>query len=353
MAAPDRGRWVKSIRFRSVSQIEEVTNMKKRAIRQAIVWGGLLILSGVVLVLAQLANPSIWTWVAIFAGGGLGAFIVYLTEPADVGLLVPPYILWAVAGMGVLLELEMLDNGYEATYIFGALALPFLVASLRRRSNRWLLLVVFALAVLAIMVPLIVAEVLSDELIASYLFGAGALAFVVAWFTGRAGTWTLWVAYVLGALAVLFPLSEGERVADHVVGTYLMAAGALPFLLHSLIHRRWGWRVFMGYGLLAIAVLIPLVEEGVIGERYTAAYLLLATALGFVLEYARKRGAWWPLVPAGIAAVAGTSLAIRQDAVTYLGAAVLVIAGLAVIARQVTRPEMGGQAGTPASVERF
>jgi hypothetical protein len=96
-----------------------------------------------------------------------------------------------------------------------------------------------------------------------------------------------------------------------------------------------------------------LVERGVIGQRYSAAYALLATALGFVVAYARKREVSWPLVPAGIAAVAGTSLALRQDTVTYLGAAVLVIAGLAVILRQVTRPEMGAQAGTPASVERI
>jgi hypothetical protein len=327
--------------------------MKKQAIRQAIVWGGLLILSGVVLVLAQVANPGVWTWVAIFAGGGLGALIVYLTEPADVGLLVPPYILWAVAGLGVLLELEVLDNGYEATYVLGALALPFLVASLRRRTNRWMLAVVLALVALAVMVPLIVAEVLTNELIATYIFGAGALGLIMAWFTGQAGTWVLWIAYALTAMAALFPMTEGDRVAEYLVGTYIMSAAALPFLLHSVIHRRWGWRVYVGYGLLAVAIAIPLVERGVIGQRYSAAYALLATALGFVVAYARKREVSWPLVPAGIAAVAGTSLALRQDTVTYLGAAVLVIAGLAVILRQVTRPEMGAQAGTPASVERI
>jgi hypothetical protein len=305
--------------------------MKARAIRQAQVWGGLLILSGIIMVLGRIANLSLWVWVAIFGGGGLGALLIYLSDPSDMGLLIPPYVLWAIAGLWALLKLEVLSNGFEATYVLGLAALPFVVAGLRWPRYRWLMIVAFALTVLAVMIPLVEAGILTGELIAAYFVGACALPFVAAWFADRARTWTLWAAYAFGALAILFALTEGGHVAGRYVGTYVLAAAALPLLIHALVQLRWSWRVCVGYGLLAIAVLSVLVEEGIIAERYGAAYILLATAPGCLLAYLRKRDEWWPLVPAAITAVAGTTLLFGQDLATYLGAAVLVLAGLGVI----------------------
>jgi hypothetical protein len=153
------------------------------------------------------------------------------------------------------------------------------------------------------------------------------------------------MAYALVAVGVLVPLSDGP-LEDGRIATYILAVIGLPMWLHALLRRQWGWRVYLGYGLLVIAALIPLVQDGHLAERYTAPILFLATALGFVAGYLRRRESWWPLVPAGIATVAGVTLLWRQDVAAYLGATVLVIAGLWVILRQVTRPVMGDGSAT-------
>ena len=52
--------------------------MQSQTKRQALVWGGLLILFGVMWLVATLIDLSAWVWVVILALAGLGAFGVYL-----------------------------------------------------------------------------------------------------------------------------------------------------------------------------------------------------------------------------------------------------------------------------------
>jgi hypothetical protein len=42
-----------------------------------------------------------WVWVAILAAAGLGVFGVYLTDRSQWDLLIPAYVMWAVAGLTV------------------------------------------------------------------------------------------------------------------------------------------------------------------------------------------------------------------------------------------------------------
>jgi hypothetical protein len=311
--------------------------MKKQAITEAIGWGAWLILAGIATVLVRIAEPSAGTWFAILAGGTVSALAVYLTGPAREGTSANLFDLALVAGFGVLLELALLAIGLGATYVFGLLALPLLVSGLRRRGYRWLLILAVASGALAILIPLANTGRLGTDAIAAYFFAAAALPFVIAWLTGRAGSWVLWIAYALVAMAPLFPLTAGDWRLGHYLGTYLLAAAALPLLLTSLVRRHWGWPLLAGYGLLAAAILLPLVAEGVIPAHYTAAYVLLVTALGTLIAAARQRQARWMLAPAAMIAIAGTALVLRQNAVTALGASILVITGVGVTLRQLIR----------------
>jgi hypothetical protein len=312
--------------------------MNKQAITEATGWGAWLILAGVATVLVGFAEPTAGNWFAILAGGVLSALAVYLTGPAREGAPANLLDLALVAGFGVLLELALLAIGFGATYVFGALALPLLVSGLRRRSYRWLLIVAVAAGALAVLIPLVSEGHLSGDALAAYFFAAAALPFVIAWLTGRTGTWVLWVAYALLVISLVFPLVGEGRWLGHYLGTYLLAAAALPVLLTSLVHRHRGWGLWAGYGLLAIAILFPLVGEGIIPAHFTAAYVLLATALGTLGAAARQRQDRWMLAPAGMVTAAGVALMLRQDAIVALGASVLVVAGAVVILRQLTRP---------------
>ena len=77
--------------------------MKSQTRKQALVWGGLLILFGVITLLETFTDLTAWTWVALLAAAGLGVFAVYLTDRSDRGLLIPAYVLWAIAGLIVYL----------------------------------------------------------------------------------------------------------------------------------------------------------------------------------------------------------------------------------------------------------
>ena len=133
--------------------------MKSQAKRQGLVWGGLLIVFGVVGLLEAYIDLTEWVWVAILVAAGLGVFGVYLTDRSEWGLLIPTYVSWAVAGLIALVTLDVLQDEFVATYVLNAIALPFLVAFLRDRERWGLLIPAYVLLAIGVMVGLIGAGV--------------------------------------------------------------------------------------------------------------------------------------------------------------------------------------------------
>jgi hypothetical protein len=93
------------------------------------------------------------------------------------------------------------------------------------------------------------------------------------------------------------------------------------------------------YVLLAVGVMIPLIEGGVLSDLLIPAYVLFAIAIPFLVVYARDPKQWWPLIPGGILALIGLSFLVAEAAVQYVGPAVLVLVGLWILARVFTRRE--------------
>ena len=209
--------------------------MKSQARKQSLVWGGLLILFGVMALVETYTDLTAWVWVAILAAAGLVVFGIYLTDRSQWGLLIPAYVLWAVAGLIALVTLNVLRDESVATYVLAAIALPFLVAFLRDRSQ-------------------------------------------------------------------------------------------------------WGLLI-PAYVLLAVGVMIPLIEAGVLSELLVPAYVMFAIAIPFFAVYARDPRQWWPLIPGGIMAVIGLAFLVAEAAVQYVGPAVLVPVGVWILVRVFTRRE--------------
>jgi hypothetical protein len=218
-----------------LEQERRVGTMKSQARKQGIVWGGLLILFGVMALVETYTDLTAWVWVAILAAAGLGVFGVYLTDRSQWGLLIPAYVLWAVAGLIALVTLNVLRDESVATYVLAAIALPFLVAFLRDRSQ-------------------------------------------------------------------------------------------------------WGLLI-PAYVLLAVGVMIPLIEAGVLSDLLIPAYVLFAIAIPFFVVYAQDPKQWWPLIPGGILAVVGISFLVAEAVVQYIGPAVLVLVGVWILVRVFTRKE--------------
>jgi hypothetical protein len=209
--------------------------MKSEARKQGIIWGGLLIFFGVVALVEAYTDLSAWVWVAILAAAGLGVLGIYLTDRSQWGLLIPAYVLWAVAGLIALVTLNVLRDEFIATYVLAAIALPFLVVFLRDRAQ-------------------------------------------------------------------------------------------------------W-WALIPAYVLLAVGMMIPLIEAGVLSDLLIPSYVLFAIAIPFLVVYAWDPKQWWPLIPGGILAVIGLSFLVAEAAVQYVGPAVLVLVGVWILVRQFTRRE--------------
>jgi hypothetical protein len=209
--------------------------MKSQAKRQELVWGGLLIVFGVVGLLEVYTDLTEWVWVVILAVAGLGVFGIYLTDRSQWGILIPAYVLWAVAGLIALITLNVLQDELVATYVLSAIALPFLVAFLRDRE-------------------------------------------------------------------------------------------------------RWGL-LTPAYVLLVVGVMVGLIGAGILNDLLIPSYVMFAIAIPFFVVYARNPGQWWPLIPGGIMAVIGLTFLIAEAAVEYIVPAVLILAGVWILARQFTRRE--------------
>jgi hypothetical protein len=209
--------------------------MELQAKRQALVWGSLLILFGVLSLVATVTNLSAWMWVAVLALAGLVVLGVYLTDRSVWVLLIPAYVLWAVALLVALITLNVLRDNSIATYVLAAIALPFLVVFLRDRE---------------------------------------------AW-----------------------------------------------------------WALIPAYVLLAVGVMVGLLGAGILNDLLIPAYVMFAVAIPFIVVYALNPKEWWPLIPGGIMAVIGLAFLVAEAAVQYIAPAVLVVAGVWVLARQFIRKE--------------
>jgi len=208
----------------------------KTGTKQGLVWGGLLILFGIIALLETFTDLSAWAWVAALVAGGMGVYAVYAMDRTEKWLLVISYVLLAVASLVILLTLNVLRDPFIPTFVLLAIALPFLVAFLQSDRTKW-----------GLLIP----------------------------------------AYIL----------------------------------------------------LAVSVMVPLIESGVLYGVFVAAYVLFAVAIPFFVVYARDSKKWWALIPGGITAIVGLSFLIAENAAQYIAPAVLIIAGAWVVIRVFTRKE--------------
>ena len=155
--------------------------MNTQSKKQGLVWGGLLIVFGVMALLETVTDLGAWVWVAVLTIGGLLVYAVYATDRAEKWLLIISYAMLAVAGLVALLTLGVLDDPYVATYVLLAIALPFLAAFLFNRTRWGLLIPFYVLLVVGVMVPLTELGVLDDLLVVAFILFAVAIPFFVVY----------------------------------------------------------------------------------------------------------------------------------------------------------------------------
>ncbi len=261
--------------------------MKQQSRNQALVWGGLLIIFGVVGLVESFTDLTPWAWVAILAVTGLGIFAVFLLDRSEWWPLIPAYVLWAIAGLLALVELNVLSDQFLPTYVLCAIAIPFIVVYLRDRAQWWAL------------IP----------------------------------------AYVMIAVAAMLLLSETALLRDAFQATFVLTAIALPFLVVYLRDRTKWWALIPAYVLLSIGVMILLEELGVLSDFLVPAYVMFVIAIPFFVVYIRNPKHWWPLIPGGIMAAIGLSF-LMVEAFQYVFPALVILVGFWILIRSFTRKEL-------------
>ena len=121
---------------------------------------------------------------------------------------------------------------------------------------------------------------------------------------------------------------------NEAVATYVLWAIALPFLTVYLSNRKQWWALIPTYVLGTIGFMIGLIGVGLLRNLLIPAYIMYAIALPFFVVYARDQKQWWALIPAGIMTAIGSSFLIATAATSMLVPAVLILAGVWLVASQ-------------------
>ncbi len=207
--------------------------MKTQSRNQGLVWGSLLIFFGIVGLIAMYTDLTAWAWVAVLAVAGLGIFSIYLANRSEWWLLIPAYVMWAIAALVALIELNILRGELIALFVLTAAALPFLFVYGRNSLHWWALIPAYALLAVGVMVWLIERGILVDFLIPAYIMFAIAIPFFVVYGRNSQHWWALIPGGIMTVMGLSFLLAE--EMAGYIVPAMLILAG-IWILVRQRVH---------------------------------------------------------------------------------------------------------------------
>lgn len=201
--------------------------MRSRLMRQGIVWGGVLILVGVLLLVETVTDVSSWIWAIVLAGCGLGAFGLYWSDRSDGLMLLAAYVLWAIAGLIAFVPSNILREEAVAIYVLLAIGVPFLVVFIRDRARWWALIPAYAMLAVAGVITLAESGLFSDDLVTAYVLFAIAIPFFVVYARNRRLWWALIPGGILAAVGLTFLVTEAAAVYIGALVLILVGVGVL------------------------------------------------------------------------------------------------------------------------------
>lgn len=259
--------------------------MESKVNKQSVGWGVLLICFGLSAMMDIYFPASDWVNMGIFFLGGLVAFAVFWTDRSDWVLLIPVYVMWAIAGIGAVALLDLLQGDIIGSFVLTLIGVPFLVVYLRNREHWWALIPAFIMLAIALMLLLTTLNILGDDLI---------------------------------ALFVLYSI-------------------AIPFLVVYFRNREHWWALIPAYVMIVIGTMVGLIETGVLDDMMIPAYINLAIAVPFFVVYFRNKENWWALIPGGIMGLVGLGFLLSEPVGQFLVPAVLILVGAWLLVRQFTK----------------
>lgn len=172
--------------------------------KQTMVWGGLLIIFGGLLLIQVYTPLNEWIWAGVLTLCGLAILGFYFTDRSEWSLLIPAYVMFAIAGLLVFVTTGFLRDEMVAFYVLTVIGLPFLYVFLRNRENWWALIPAYVLFAVGLMVALIGVGILDDLLIPAYVMFAIAIPFIVVYVRNPKNWWALIPGGVMAIIGLSF-----------------------------------------------------------------------------------------------------------------------------------------------------
>src|SRR5574341_84653 len=211
------------------------TPVSRNENRPHVIWGGLLILLGVLSLVEVFFDLKLLLWAGIMGVAGLGFLGLYLSTRREPALLIPVYICWAVGGLLLVIALNILQDAAIAYYVLTAIAFPFIVGWLLNRHNWGLLIPAYVLLAVCAMVGLIGLNVLRELLIPSYIMFAIAVPFLYVFVRSPQNWWALIPGGIMSVIGLGFLLSA-EAVRYVVPVAFIL--GGLVLIGWQFVGRR-------------------------------------------------------------------------------------------------------------------
>jgi hypothetical protein len=209
--------------------------MLTRTAKQAIVWGGLLIVVGALLLVEAVTDLSPWIWVVLLVAAAVVATALYSTDRTDLWMLITTYALWAIAVLVVLLTLNILRDEAVAFYVLLAIAMPFLAVYYRNRTQWWALIPAYVLIVIGLMILLTEMGLLGDLLVPAYVLMAIAVPFFVVYLRDRRLWWALIPGGILAVIGLSF-LVAGAAI--EYIGALVLVLVGVGVLVRAFTRKR-------------------------------------------------------------------------------------------------------------------
>jgi len=304
--------------------------MKTKAVN--IIWGILLVAVGAIF-LAQnfgyIGKISDQLWLFIFGGLSLLFFTSYFVSGIkNWGWLFPACIFGALALSFGLTEIGVAEEIFGSAVMF-AIAIPFIVAFfLDVRQNWWALIPAWVMSVLSLVVILSTSG--NDDIIGTLVLFAIGLPFLVVFFLNRTRWWALIPGLIMVVLSVV-PLLEA-RASGEFIGALVMAGMALPFFAVYLARREHWWALIPAGVFTTISLTAFLAGTRIFDGRYSAMYssiflLGLAATFGLLWLLRVRHGTDWAKYPALGLSAAAVVVFIAGLQWIYVWPILIVIAG--------------------------
>lgn len=315
--------------------------MRSKAI--TLFWGIILILGGAFFLLRNIGYFSQipdGVWKFIFAGASLLFFTTWLANGVrNWGWLFPACV---ASGLSITILLDEIGGfgSASATPLLASIALPFLVAfAIAPQKNRWALIPAWVMFVISVVT--IFTDRVNPNYIGSFVLFAIGLPFLVVYLMNRSHWWALIPAAVMGAVGT-FPLLSTIFEGD-AMGVVVMLAFAIAFLVVFLFSRKNWWALIPTGVFLSIALVVRLamnnIGTGDDQNNVLSAVMMagLGTTFGVLWLLRRTMPTHWAKYPTlGLFAASGIAIFTGQRFQIFWPI-VLIIIGLALLLSFVFR----------------